>query len=190
VLISLPAFLNVSSSNQSSGCGIYKLDKYNKMMEAVLPSPTYQIERNKPMPDKLHAFLQKQLLLLIQWEYKTTYEVLPELNILFEEEKRILDLVLYKKSTLDFTKNETYVKEIPDGAIEILSGKQAMEELMYKLELYFAAGVKSYWLVSPLLRSIYVFHTPDESQPFGRHDVLKDEVLGIELDLNEVFEGM
>jgi len=31
-------------------------------MEAVMVASTYQIERNKPMPDKLHAFLQQQLL--------------------------------------------------------------------------------------------------------------------------------
>ncbi len=159
-------------------------------MEAIVAVSNYELERQKPLPDKLHAFLQRQLLFLIQLQYRDQYEVLPEMNILFNGEKKIPDLSIYKKHTLDFTHNETNVAEIPLCAIEILSGQQVLSELTAKLEQYLAAGVQSYWLVVPELRSIYVYHTPNDSDIYGRRDVLKDTVLGIELDLKEVFEGM
>lgn len=159
-------------------------------MDATIVLSDYEIERQKPTPDKLHAFLQGGLLSLIKYKYRKTYDVLPELNILFNGEKKIPDLSIYKKNTLDFTKNETSVSEIPVGAIEILSGQQAIGQLTEKLELYLSAGVQSYWLVVPELRSIYVYHNAYENQIYGRKDILKDEILGIELDLKEVFEGM
>lgn len=159
-------------------------------MEAVAYIPTYELERGKPMPDKLHAFIQQQLLFLIKLYYRETFDVLPELNIIFDSEKSIPDLAIYEKNVLDFTKNETNVSEIPKGAIEILSGQQPLSELTSKLHRYLKAGVKSYWLVVPELQSIYVFSDPSESRIYGKKDLLKDEVLGVELDLREVFEGM
>jgi len=159
-------------------------------MEVVAQSSVYELERGKPTPDKLHAFIQQQLLFLIKLYYRETFDVLPVLNIIFDGEKSIPDLAIYKKNTLDFTKNETNVSEIPVGTIEILSGQQPLSELTSKLQRYIKAGVQSYWLVVSELQSIYVFHNASESKIYGKKDHLKDEVLKIELDLQEVFEGM
>ncbi|MEM9886834.1 MAG: Uma2 family endonuclease [Bacteroidota bacterium] len=159
-------------------------------MEMTATASIYEIERNKPMPDKLHSYLQKRLIFLLELHYRKVYETLPELNIIFEGEKKVPDLAIYEKQALDFTKNETNITLIPVGAIEILSGQQVISNLTNKLEKYLSAGVKSYWLVLPELRSIYVFHTADESFIYGKKDVLKDEVLGIELNMKDVFEGM
>jgi len=159
-------------------------------METLQPQLIYEQERNKPMPDKFHAFIQQQLLFLIKLAYRDQFEVLPELNILFGEEKNVPDLALFEKGQLDLTHNETNISEIPVGAIEILSGQQPIQELVIKLERYLNAGVKSYWLVVPDLRSIYVYHHRNDSNIFGSNDVLIDEVLGIELELQEVFGAL
>jgi Uma2 family endonuclease len=158
--------------------------------ELVLFKSTYETERNKPMPDKFHAYVQQQLLFLIKLHYRHVYQILPELNILFKEEKRVPDLSLFPLGTIDFKRNETNVSKTPIGIIEILSGQQALSPLIVKLEEYMNAGVKSYWLVLPELKSIYVFHTSYESLIFDRKSLLKDDVLGIELSLQEVFEAM
>ncbi len=49
---------------------------------------------------------------------------------------------------------------------------------------------KSYWLVVPDLRSIYVYHHRNDSNIFGSNDILVDKVLGIELELKEVFGAL
>jgi len=79
-------------------------------------------------------------------------------------------------------------KKFPFCAIEILSAKQDLSELMTKRAEYFTGGVLSYWLVLPALYTIYVFYSPSEYHIFSGKDKLQDTKLGIELSLEEVFK--
>lgn len=97
------------------------------------------------------------------------------------------DLSILPKLTPDFRNDVTTVTEPPLGVIEIISPSQTLNQLVAKAEAYFAHGVKSCWLVLLPLTNIYVFSSPDDYQIFREHEVLKDEVLGIELPLKEVF---
>ena len=58
------------------------------------------------------------------------------------------------------------MKQVPLCAIEILSAKQDLSELMTKRAEYFTGGVLSYWLVLPALYTIYVFHSATEYPHF------------------------
>lgn len=159
-------------------------------MSAIATISRYEIERDKPIPDKLHAFVQQQLLFFILLNYRNQYEVLPELNILLNGTKYVPDLAIYPKGALNFKQNETTLDDIPSAAVEILSGQQPIQTLINKMEVYLAAGVQSYWLVVPALKTIHIFHSPHESMVFSQNDELIDEKLGIKLRLAEVFDQL
>ena len=70
--------------------------------------------------------------------------------------------------------------------VEIFSPQQPTQEVMDKIDTYFAFGVKSCWLVSPTMHSVQIL-TAD-----GRDTVLSggtavDPVTGLTADLAAVF---
>lgn len=51
---------------------------------------------------------------------------------------------------------------VPDLAVEIVSPTNSADEVMEKLEEYFAAGSKLVWVVYPITKKIYVYDSPDK----------------------------
>jgi Uma2 family endonuclease len=84
--------------------------------------------------------------------------------------------------------DELRMTNMPLGVVEILSPTQSLTELITKSTEYFKAGVKSYWLALPDLKSIYVFSAPNEYEVFSKEELLMDVQLGIELPLKEIFK--
>lgn len=156
-------------------------------MDAVAVKSDYELERDKPMPSKNHAIVQTNLVILLGTKYQGKYRALSELSIVVSSKEKVPDIAIY--STLEFTpgEDETRLENAPLGVIEILSPSQSLTELITKSAAYFEAGVLSYWLVLPDLRSIYVFSAPGEYQVFTREDKLEDPRLEVELELGEVF---
>ncbi|HMR45132.1 MAG TPA: Uma2 family endonuclease [Saprospiraceae bacterium] len=148
----------------------------------------YEIERGKPLPDKNHAFIQARLLLKAQVKYEGRYTILPELTLGLPVRERVPDLAIYPPMDFVPGDNEVRMSEVPLGVVEILSAKQDLSELMIKRAEYFTAGVKSYWLALPDLKTIYVFYSPEDYDIYSGKDILKDKKLDIELDLAEIFK--
>ena len=147
----------------------------------------YQTERDKPMPDKNHSIVQGNLYYLIRKGYQNEFRVLPEINLELAHRGRVPDLAIYPPMDFDPQHNEIRMTKMPLGAIEILSEMQNPSDLMVKSGEYFTAGILSYWLVLPALRSIYVFYGPDDFDVFSKNDLLKDKKLNIEISLKEIF---
>jgi Uma2 family endonuclease len=147
----------------------------------------YEIERDKPMPSKHHAFIQGRLFSQFDRHYPDRYTVLPELSLDLPVRDRVPDLCVYPFME-SLGEEEIKMTETPLGIVEILSPTQNHIDLNEKRKQYFAAGVQSYWLVLPDLKSVHVFRNVDDHDYFNRHDVLKDKVLGVEIDLKEVFK--
>ncbi|MEM1120000.1 MAG: Uma2 family endonuclease [Bacteroidota bacterium] len=150
---------------------------------------SYANLRGKPVPSLNHAILQKRILVELDNNYRKDYEILPEIRINDIEKERCADILICDsrvtfKPIYDVEKLET----IPFGSIEILTYGELLSDLVDKSDQYFKVGVKSYWLVLPDLRSIYVFDRPQNYQVFTWRDQLKDEVLDIELNLGEIFK--
>lgn len=148
----------------------------------------YEIERGKPMPDKNHAFVQGNFMFLLRLKYGALFTLLPEINLDLPIRERVPDLAIYPPMIFAPDQNEIRMREVPLGVVEILSARQDLTELMIKCSEYFSAGVKSYWLALPALCTVYVFYAPNEYEIFSGKDVLKDKVLGIELDLTDIFK--
>ncbi len=76
---------------------------------------------------------------------------------------------------------------MPLGVVEILSPTQKLVELVTKSNLYFKAGIQSYWLVLPELESIYVYSSKGKKRVFTIDNLLKDTNLDIELEVAKLF---
>jgi Uma2 family endonuclease len=68
-----------------------------------------------------------------------------------------------------------------------MSPTQTITELIVKSHAFFDAGVKSYWLVIPSLKTIYVFSDKGEYEVYAKTDKLIDNQLNIEMDLGKLF---
>ena len=155
------------------------------MQTDVLKSQ-YEIERGKPIPSKNHAFVQTRLIVAFATQF-TQYQVLSELSLQLGSSEKVPDLAIFENIKFTPGEDEIRVKQTPLAVVEILSPTQNLTELLVKAHAYFDNGVQAYWLVLPALRSIYVFSSPSESEVYTHKDVLKDEILGIELNLKTIF---
>jgi Uma2 family endonuclease len=166
----------------------YICTKAKNMEAAVLPILSeYEIERGKPMPSRLHAIVQKRLIVYLSIHYDGKYEFLPELALDTPGQKSIPDIAIDEYAPIDFSQDEIKQKEPPLGTIEILSPTQILQILLDKTNEYFSFGVKSCWVVIPPLKSIYVFKAPNDYKVFSHDDILRDPNLNIEVPLGVIF---
>ncbi|WP_375417111.1 Uma2 family endonuclease [uncultured Hymenobacter sp.] len=162
-------------------------------METLAPAELsqYELERGKPMPSLKHARIQKKLLRILEQGLGASYEVLPELKIILDERSAVPDVAVFKQANLPVTQTGPdfiAVSNIPITAIEILSPTQVIAELLEKSRRYFAAGVKSYWLVLPELRGIAVYSELGKYKYFYNGQTLTDPATGIEMAVSPLFD--
>lgn len=145
----------------------------------------YLLERGKPMPSKNHARLENRFsVALSRFEQ---YETFIELSLDLTTGKAVPDVCLFKPEESDWLQDEIRVTEPPLLTIEILSPTQAIDDLKDKIyTIYFPAGVKSCWIVVPLLKMIAVF-TPNRGVINHIAGIVKDPVLDIEVDMKDIF---
>lgn len=158
------------------------------METAIVAQSDYEIERGKPMPSRNHAYIQSRIIKLLDRKYGDQLEVLSELSLSLEDKDQVPDIVIYKNFDFRPGNDEIKVTEMPLVVVEILSPKQNLTDLIAKSYRYFEAGIKSYWLVLPDLRSIYVFSAPNEYEVFAKKGTLRDEKLDIELQVEDIFK--
>jgi Uma2 family endonuclease len=156
-------------------------------MEKVLEISEYEAERGKPMPSKLHALMQANLIAEMA-VYRQRFVLLSELSLSLEDWDSVPDISIFAKSELDFSEDEIRVTISPLCAIEILSPSQSLNDLYDKAKKYFEKGVKSCWIVLPVFKNIYVFSDADNYQIFKSNETLHDTILDIFLPLTDVFK--
>jgi Uma2 family endonuclease len=86
--------------------------------------------------------------------------------------------------------NMGWIQAAPELAIEVVSSESA-ERLEQKIELYFAHGSKSVWVVYPKQRVVWVFDANGQSRKFEQSQTLEDPVLpGFSTSVSAIFEGI
>jgi Uma2 family endonuclease len=158
-------------------------------MNTLVAENAYEIERHKPMPSKKHAYAQTRLIVEFAKKYELKYVLFSELTLRLPNsfQDYVPDLTIYEVGKLSMTEEEVQVQEVPLGVVEIMSPSQSLEEMVGKINQYFALGVRSAWLVLPTLKNIYVYTAPQTYEIYRDTQVLKDTVLNIEIDLSKVF---
>lgn len=82
---------------------------------------------------------------------------------------------------------------VPDLIIEIISPGNSKREMKDKYEVYEEAGVREYWIVSPIEKAVQVFQLNEQGkyigiQPFVEDDILTTPILpDLRINLMEVF---
>lgn len=155
-------------------------------MQTVITSSPYEVERGKPIPSKNHSFVQTRLIVAFATQFEQ-FQILSEISLKLGDIERVPDLAIFENIEFTPGEDEIRVEQKPLAVIEILSPKQNLGDLLAKAHVYFENSIGSYWLVLPDLKSIYVFKSPQDYVVFLKKELLKDEVLGIELDLGKVF---
>jgi Uma2 family endonuclease len=129
------------------------------------------------------------------------FTVMPELSLdmnlidlapygLKAKDELVPDICLYsKEDNIDFSDlDELKVTQIPLLAIEVLSPRQGINEIIAKFHAYFALGIKSCWLVIPVTKSITIYSQPNQPKTFDiNDDELVDEVTDIRLPTQKIF---
>jgi Uma2 family endonuclease len=156
--------------------------------EPVTALSAYELDRNKPMPSLNHSIVQSNINFGLQLHYRDQYRIVSELKLAMPDgpPDTVPDLCIYPLLAFDPLQDKVKMKQMPLCAIEILSASQSDEELTEKISRYFSVGIKSCWLVIPLLKLVSVFSDAHTQQTFLT-GIAHDAVLGIDLDLVQVF---
>ena len=154
-------------------------------MQTTAPTSDYELERGKPLPSKLHGFIQSRINgALLRHQPPCT--VFSELSLDLGGAKPTPDLCVYKGMPIDFAEDEVRVTEPPLLVIEIESPSQGTRELADKIRLMLGLGVQAGWLVQPALQTITVFVADAKPKTFEQ-GTIRDEATGVEVDVEEVF---
>lgn len=156
-------------------------------MQAILETDEQIKRRKKGIGSKNHSGIQFNIIAELVVKYYGKLKAIPELSLDINGSEKIPDLSFYRKFKVTPGNDETQFKNMPLGVVEILSPTQALTDLVVKANMYFDAGIQSYWLVAPEVQSVYVYSEKGNFKVFTHNDVLKDEKLDIELDLAKIF---
>jgi len=136
------------------------------------------------MPSRNHSAIQTNLIL--EFARHGDFRIHSELTLDIHGKPLTPDLSVYPRTPLDLRHDLPRCPDPPLLVVEIFSPQQPTQEVMDKIDTYFAFGVKSCWLVSPTMHSVQIL-TAD-----GRDTVLSggtavDPVTGLTADLAAVF---
>jgi Uma2 family endonuclease len=163
-------------------------------------------EENMDMPSKKHSRAQTNITGLLYNDERFTTFVELSLDAssidlsqfgLKAKDELVSDVCVYIEPPPDQEEDELgfdeiRVTKIPDLAIEVLSPRQVITDLLFKIKAYFALGVKSCWLVMPSIQVIKVYSqsgTKTVAKTFEpqRDTEVVDEVMDIRLPIQKVF---
>ena len=150
----------------------------------------YEIERGKPMPSRNHSLVQTQIGFLLKRDFGKEFSFLSEAEINFLPKNAVPDICIYPKMQVNFEEEDVIRMPAPPiTAIEILSPKQALEDVVAKArDIYFPNGVKSVWVVMISLKTVAIIAPNTEPKYFPSGELL-DPATNIRLTVNEIFQA-
>lgn len=157
--------------------------------EPEVQSSDYEIERGKPMPGTVHAYVQANLLVALTNLFNSRYTILPELSLQRSglTPPTVPDLAIYPKFKIDIHQDTIRRTDMPLGVVEILSPSQNLDDMLGKATAFLLEGVQSVWIVVPPLEGVFVYRAPNRYDFYHGNDTLRDERLDIELPLSAIF---
>jgi Uma2 family endonuclease len=145
---------------------------------------SYEEERGKPMPSSNHSAIQTNL--IGEFLRHREFRVHSELTLDINGKPHTPDLSIYRRTPLDLRHDVSRRADPPLLVVEIFSPQQSTQEVMDRVDTYFAFGVKSCWVVSPPMRSIQIL-TADGKEIVLNSGTATDPVTGLTADLAALF---
>lgn len=96
------------------------------------------------------------------------------------------DICVYPRRGLSRPQDILKMNDMPLLAIEIVSPRQGLYDLIIKFRVYFALGIQSCWLVEPTINAVSVYTAIDQWETYTRDDVI-DEKLNLRIPVNQIF---
>ena len=122
-------------------------------------------------------------------KYEEQFDILPELEFDLVVDKAKPDIAVCHRTPIDWKHDIVRLKEPPIIAIEILSPKQAYNDLTDKIyDNYFLSGVQSVWLILPSVKAIQLF-IPDKPVQYFNDTIFTDPITGIEIDIKTIYKS-
>ena len=121
-------------------------------------------------------------------KHEGTYSIFTELTLVIDGKDYIPDVSVYPKRAVMLGKRDIVrMSDMPLTAIEIVSPSQTMDDALTKFEIYFRAGIKSCWLVSPVTMTINVYTDMEHLHIFHAGELV-EPILNIRLPMTAIFE--
>lgn len=168
-----------------------------KMYDLALPHELAEdeIEDSEAMGSYNHGYIQVRLGIL--FDRLGNFTPINELSLdvsgvdltkfdLRTKEEIKPDISLYPKRGLSQPRDILKMREMPLLAVEILSPRQGIYDILEKFRLYFELGIHSCWLVEPATRVVTVYASIYDWQAFTTNEVV-DEKVGVRLPIQEIF---
>jgi Uma2 family endonuclease len=137
-------------------------------------------------PSFNHSYIRANFAVILR-KY-TNHTTLIEISVEIQGREYIPDVCLYTKLKMEFSTDIIRMTEMPLLAIEILSSEQNLQDIVDKIEMYFANGVKSCWFITPAIRTVTVYKSFKEFVTYLPNMDLLDETLNLKIEVNEIFE--
>lgn len=135
-------------------------------------------------PSYNHSYLAYRLARLMDNE--ECFNVHIEITLDIDGVDYIPDIAVYPRKPIDFLHDKVKTEQRPLLVVEILSPRQAINDITDKFELYLQAGIQSCWLVIPPTKTIIVFNDIHQPQSYS-NGVFVDSVLKKEISVEQVF---
>jgi len=158
------------------------------------------IDDDSAMPSIKHSFVQTNIVGTLFNDRRFTTFVELSLDVstfdvtpfgLKQKDELVPDVCVYREAPRVDEKLGSDVVRVThylDLAIEVLSPTQAINELLKKIEVYFALKVQSCWLAIPALEAIWVFSNTNAYQTFDMNDSeVCDAVMDIQIPIQRLF---
>ncbi len=159
-------------------------------------------EESQYMGSFNHSLVQAQLSALLLFQ-ESRFSVFIELSLdaskidlsqfdLKAKEELKPDICLYprtEKNTKIKKRDIIKMSDMPLLAIEVVSPRQSVDEIIAKFEAYFTLGIKSCWLIIPTLEAVDVYSQFEQHKIFEMNDTeVIDENLDIRLPIQKIFD--
>jgi Uma2 family endonuclease len=157
------------------------------MDEQILETVSdYELERDKPVPNFNHGFIQANLVFALREQYGKQYSVVSEVSIPTGTTTVTPDVLVFPKRPINWLETKPELPEPPILAIEIQSPSQSIETVINKANALLEIGVKSVWLIQPALKTVSIFSKSNPPKTFVE-GIVQDKVSGIELSFDQIF---
>ena len=156
-------------------------------MSSAVSQPRHHLEiidgreSEKPLPKKLHVFIQTYLIVALSRELPRRYRVASELNVLCGSDRLVPDVTVMMR---DAKFIEGDLADPPVFAVEILSPGQTVGQLFDKADRLVRAGAQVCWIIWPERRKAWLYSAQDvlEAYDFLVADLCDDETATVPVD--------
>ena len=148
-----------------------------------------------PSPIPNHQRISRKIALLLE-NFITTKNMgeifYAPLDVYLDEENVFEPDILFISKERAHIIGEKNIQGAPELVIEILSENNAYQDLVKKKKIYARFGVKEYWIVDPLEKTVEIFTLKDKGfqlyRSFPESQTLESPLLaGLSIKLSEVF---